>query len=73
MWRKGTVGKYRWEAKVYDEGSHFGIGDGRISKLIIILGKKWVFNYDRGFDFADCSVDILFKVLDNIFAERKRK
>ena len=69
MWKNGVIGKYRWEAKIYKTGSHFGIGGGRISKLSIRRGKKCVFNYDRGFDFVTCSIGVLFKVLDNISKE----
>lgn len=52
----------RWvQAKVYDEGSRFGIGNGRVSKLSI--GKtdrcdssrnffdQMCYHYDRGLDF----------------------
>lgn len=49
-----------FSAKVYDEGSEFGIADGRISKLQIITAEMaarldWnlndcLFNYDRGYD-----------------------
>lgn len=34
-WTDGTVGRYRFEAKVYDESSHYGINGGRVSKLAI--------------------------------------
>ena len=36
--------------KVYDEPSHFGINEGRISKLEIRAGKEIIANYDRGWD-----------------------
>lgn len=52
--RKGYK-KYIWEAKVYDEGSEFGINGGRVSKLSIRLENAngthtTVCNYDRGWD-----------------------
>lgn len=58
MWRKGTVaipdgGDYivcKYEAKQYDEGSVYGINEGRISKLCITIDGRTVCNYDRGWD-----------------------
>ena len=35
-------------AKVYDEGSQYGINKGRVSKLHIRLGRMTIVNYDRG-------------------------
>lgn len=37
-------------AKVYDEGSQYGINKGRVSKLHIRLGRMTIVNYDRGWD-----------------------
>jgi len=37
-------------AKIFDEGSVFGIDNGRVSKLDIRQGGKIVVNYDRGWD-----------------------
>lgn len=50
--------KYKYEAKVYDVGSKYGINNGRISKLKVVndIGpNSWtwdntVINYDRGWD-----------------------
>jgi hypothetical protein len=59
MWKNGTIdvnGKlYDYQAKVYDEGSRFGIGGGRVSKLLVkrTEDKYWnnpVVSYDRGWD-----------------------
>ena len=44
---KTTVGYW---AKVYDEGSQYGIGEGRISKLTLKENGKVIYNYDRGED-----------------------
>jgi hypothetical protein len=43
---------YYAQAKVYDEGSEYGINEGRVSKLGIRLceTKEYVYNYDRGQD-----------------------
>ena len=59
LWKEGSIGiplkdggkkiAHYW-AKVYDEGSEFGIDGGRISKLMITIDKKTVVNYDRGWD-----------------------
>ena len=58
LWREGTIGvpvngetkiAHYW-AKVYDEGSEFGIDGGRISKLQIRIDGVTVVNYDRGWD-----------------------
>ena len=59
LWKEGSIGiplkdggkkiAHYW-AKVYDEGSEFGIDEGRISKLTIKIDGKTVVNYDRGWD-----------------------
>lgn len=54
-WCSGICGKYRFEAKLYDEGSCFGINEGRVSKLHIWPKEGFVFDsevvaYDRGWD-----------------------
>ena len=51
MWKYGRVsGGYRYEAKVYDTGSEFGIDGGRISKLEVRKDDVVVAAYDRGWD-----------------------
>ena len=54
MWEIGTmkVGKteYKFWIKAFEEGSYFGINEGRISKLMIKRGDEIVCNYDRGWD-----------------------
>lgn len=55
-WIKGKINAMGFSAKVYDEGSQFGINKGRVSKLAvwlddILTGKRvWIVNYDRGWD-----------------------
>jgi len=34
-WMEGFIGKYKFQAKVYDEPSEYGIKDGRVSKLCV--------------------------------------
>ena len=62
MWESGSFEingvKYKYEAKVYDVSSKYGINNGRISKLKVVndIGpNSWtwdntVINYDRGWD-----------------------
>lgn len=54
MWKEGNikVGStiYRYQVKVYDAPSKYGINQGRISKLWVQLEGKTVINYDRGWD-----------------------
>lgn len=41
---------YSFEAKLYDEPSHYGIGEGKISKLDLRKDGALVARYDRGWD-----------------------
>lgn len=59
MWHKGVIGitledgssvRVRYEVKSYDEGSVYGINEGRISKLWLQIDGVCVTNYDRGWD-----------------------
>lgn len=51
-WTNGThAGGYRFEAKLFDEGSIYGINKGRVSKLAIRdAAGRWIVNYERGWD-----------------------
>jgi hypothetical protein len=53
-WYAGKIGCYRFQAKVYDTGSKFGINKGRVSKLDVWNEFAGVpetdFRYDRGWD-----------------------
>lgn len=50
-WEKGKANGYTYSAKVYAEPSHFGINNGRVSKLSIRNADgEQVANYDRGWD-----------------------
>lgn len=56
MWKNGTIGVpvadgvviVKWEIKVFEEGSVFGINGGRISKLSLRANGKELACYDRG-------------------------
>ena len=50
MWKKIVLNGFYIEAKVYGEGSKFGINGGKISKLWIAKEKHLFLNYDRGWD-----------------------
>lgn len=58
LWHECTIGcpvngetkiAHCW-IKAYDEGSVYGINEGRISKLTIQIDGKTVVAYDRGWD-----------------------
>ncbi len=46
QWKLGTIDEIKFNAKVYEEPSEFGINNGNVSKLWI----DGVCNYDRGWD-----------------------
>lgn len=50
MWTKGTIDGFDYCIKHYEEGSIYGINEGRISKLEMRKGGCIVANYDRGWD-----------------------
>ena len=59
-WVEGEVDGYRFQAKVFDEGSEYGINGGRISKLWMAkILEPWmttggaIIEYDRGWSTAD--------------------
>lgn len=53
-WVQGTIKNqndtYEFYAKVFDEGSEYGINKGRVSKLQIRCGRMDIVSYDRGWD-----------------------
>ena len=59
-WVKGAVGEYYFIAKLFDEGSTYGIKGGRVSKLSVYDNRAgitgnfgflyMIINYDRGWD-----------------------
>lgn len=48
---------YKVTYKQFEEGSEFGINEGRISKLTINLGREKLANYDRGWDIEPVDKD----------------
>nr|DAQ42340.1 MAG TPA: hypothetical protein [Caudoviricetes sp.] len=61
MWHEGSVkvrdGIFHYWVKSYDEGSIYGIDEGRISKVTIKRDGKEVCNYDRGWDIEPVDED----------------
>lgn len=50
-WVSGTYQGHPFEAKVYEDPSHYGIKDGHVSKLFVRAPEgEVIFNYDRGMD-----------------------
>jgi len=51
-WIEGTIDSLRFQAKVYDEGSEFGINEGRVSKLWVCneAQRQIIMCYERGWD-----------------------
>ena len=65
-WHEGTIGipqkdgsskiAHYW-VKAYDEGSAYGINEGKISKLQITIDGETVASYDRGWDIEPAEDD----------------
>ena len=53
-WIHGTVGDFKFEAKMFDEGSVYGIDHGRVSKLWMVRALpnngREIVSYERGWD-----------------------
>ena len=51
-WIEGTINGLKFNAKVFDEGSEFGINASRVSKLWVCneATRQIVFGYERGWD-----------------------
>lgn len=70
-WVSGTIGEFRFCAKVYGAPSKHGINGGRVSKLEIKKGTMPAVNYDRGWDIrpeSDEIQEIFRAVLDYLEA-----
>ena len=81
-WIDGTIDNFRFQAKVYDTGSKFGIENGRVSKLEVWQPEA-PFNdrliYDRGWSKKPESeqdkeiLRTLLEYLESLPAEQERK
>lgn len=61
MWSQGTIKTqnsiiHYW-VKHFEEGSVFGIEEGRISKLMLKRDNRIIANYDRGWDVEPADKD----------------
>ena len=76
LFKEGTIGIpvgkeetkiAHWWAKVYDEGSEYGINEGRISKLTIKIDGETTLCYERGWDIEpdenDQATMIAFQII----------
>ena len=61
MWRQGNIkiGNtiIQYFIKQYEEGSQYGINNGRISKLTLKRDGETIANYDRGWDITPIDSD----------------
>lgn len=61
MWKEGTIkvheSIFHYWLKCFEEGSVYGINEGRISKLMIKRQGEIVANYDRGWDINPVDED----------------
>lgn len=72
-WITASIAGLWCQAKVYDEGSSYGINGGRISKLTICTSLLWnpdavVFHYDRGDDVNNIDAKSLKFILRELEA-----
>ena len=73
MWYEGYVDGYHYRAKVYDEGSIYGINEGRISKLWMSRDGRTVVSYDRGWDIrSDAEAQAAFAALGDYLDAAER-
>ena len=73
MWKEGAIkinsSWIRYEVKVYDSPSQFGIDGGRISKLILKRKDEVVCNYDREWIIKPVDLDVEKALQILIFSE----
>ena len=69
-WIDGWTDEHYWMAKVYDEGSNWGINEGRVSKLTVYDGRTSkspeIYSYDRGLDFDHAPACLIDQILEQI-------
>ena len=67
MWDRGIIEiegiKVHYEVKHFDEGSVFGIDEGRISKLWCMAENEIILHYERGWDVKP-QTELAEKVLE---------
>ena len=61
MWKEGAIrvgnSIFKFWVKHYDEGSQYGIDEGRISKVTLKRNGETACNYDRGWDVLPVDED----------------
>ena len=81
-WLKGAIARYEFFAKVFPEGSKYGINGGRVSKLTVRRKPNHLtdepvilVNYDRGWDIrpeddqSKLILDALVEYFENLPAD----
>ena len=69
MWKEGAIkvknSVFKFWVKHYDEGSCYGIDEGRISKVMLKRNGITVCNYDRGWEVlpVDEDTEIALEIL----------
>ena len=69
MWKEGAIrvgnSIFKFWVKHYDEGSQYGIDEGRISKVTLKRNGQTVCNYDRGWDIkpVDNDTQMAYEIL----------
>lgn len=67
MWKITRINGYEIQAKVYEQGSKYGINGGKISKLCILKERHCCLNYDRGWDIElDANNSELMEVYNKV-------
>ena len=61
MWKQGSIKVGRstiiYWVKSFEEGSQFGIDNGRISKLMLKRDGRVIANFDRGWDIVPIDLE----------------
>jgi len=65
MWSNGKIDGNEFQVKHFENGSEYGIDEGRISKLEIRKDGKLLVNYDRGWDKKpkDAAVKAVYEII----------
>lgn len=73
-WVVGTCGGYKFEAKLFDNGSVYGINEGRVSKLYISDKQGQTINYDRSWDIKPTKENrAIFKAVMSLLENSPRR
>ena len=59
MWTSGKLNGYEFQIKHFEEGSVYGIDEGKISKITISRNGRILVNYDRGWDILLQDEDVV--------------